>query len=201
MTRAPAIEPNDRPEEMSLLFDVWLLMHLASGLLDDALEGDDLSGDDFGLYSLLRVFGPATPTQISRWTGMRPTTVSASLKRMAARGHSEQRPNPDDGRSYLVGLSRAGVEAHLSAAGPFLGVMREVSQALAPDEWGQRVSLQRLDSVLRSTAGLDPRPYALAAGTPAAGSQLVYSGHPLSPEQEQRVRSYVDFVRTHPEGS
>ena len=52
----------ERPpeQEMSLLFDVWLVMHLASGMLDDALADTDLSGDDFGMYSLLRVFGPAT---------------------------------------------------------------------------------------------------------------------------------------------
>src|SRR6478752_8895044 len=112
-------EPPD-PRATSLLFDVWLIMQLTSGLLDESLEGSRLSGDDFGLYSLLRVFGPATPTRIAGWTGMRPTTVSAALRRMDARGHSERRPNPTDGRSYIIGLSDAGVTAHAAAAGPFL---------------------------------------------------------------------------------
>jgi DNA-binding MarR family transcriptional regulator len=78
-------------EEMSLLFDVWLVMHPASGMLDAALFHDELSGDDFGLYSLLRVFGPVTPTRIARWTGMRPTTISANLRRMSGRGHDRVR--------------------------------------------------------------------------------------------------------------
>jgi hypothetical protein len=60
-----------RPQpEISVLFDVWLLMHLVSGMLDQALAEHGLSGDEFGLYSLLRGFGPVTPTQIARWTGM-----------------------------------------------------------------------------------------------------------------------------------
>ncbi len=201
MTGPQPTEPNARPQEMSLLFDVWLLMHLTSGLLDGALDESDLSGDDFGLYSLLRVFGPATPGRISRWTGMRATTVSAALKRMAARGHSEQRPNPDDGRSYLVGLSPSGVQAHAAAAGPFLVVMREVSDALSSDEWSQRVALQRLDAVLRRTAGLDDRPYTLsAAATADAAAHLTYPGDQLTPGQERLVLRYVDFVRTQPHG-
>jgi DNA-binding MarR family transcriptional regulator len=191
-------EPHARPEEMSLLFDVWLLMHLASGMLDDALEGSDLSSDDFGLYSLLRVFGPATPTQIARWTGMRPTTVSAALRRMSGRGHSEQQPNPADGRSYLVALNTAGSADHLRAAGPFLEVMAQVSAALQPDEDAERIVLQRLDSAMRATTGLDPRPYRLGARDNQRALQLPYTGDPLTPTQESTVRAYIDFVRTQP---
>ena len=77
MTSAP---PSDGP--MSLLFDVWLVTGLTAGLLDDVLAETELNGDDFGLYSLLRRFGPATPTQLHRWTGLRPTTLSAHLKRL-----------------------------------------------------------------------------------------------------------------------
>ena len=103
-----------------MLFDIWLIGHAMSTLIDEALAPSGIGGDDFGLYSLLQGWGPATPSQISRWTGMRPTTVSVSLKRMAARGHAEQTPNPADGRSYLVGLNAAGKAAHGSAAAGFL---------------------------------------------------------------------------------
>lgn len=190
--------PQRSPEQMSLLFDVWLVMHLASGVLDGALAGSGLSGDDFGLYSLLRVFGPATPSQIARWTGMRPTTVSAALGRLARRGHSVQRDNPADGRSYLVGLSRSGIAAHATAAPAFLAVMARVDLALRPEAHAQRASLQRLDAVLREVAELDPRPYALAPDPGDATWQLTYSGAPLTPPQEAAVRAYVEFVRTTP---
>lgn len=193
-------EPSSRPEDMSLLFDVWLLMHLVSGLLDDTLDGSGLSGDEFGLYSLLRVFGPATPSQIARWTGMRATTVSAALRRMAARGHSRTEPNPADRRSYLVALSPAGAQAHRAAAGPFLAALGHVEQSLTRDEHGLRLALQRLDSALRDAAGVDPRPYTLPESTPTDGRhprwQLPYDGDRLTPSQEAAVRSYIDYVRT-----
>ena len=192
-------EPSPRREDMSLLFDVWLLMHLVSGLLDDALEGTGLSGDDFGLYSLLRVFGPATPTQIARWTGMRATTVSAALRRMAARGHSRTEPNPDDRRSYLVALSPAGARAHLAAAEPFLAALGYVEAALAPDEHAMRLALQRLDAALRSGGAAGARPYTVpqsaAGGDPHQPWQLPYEGERLTAEQEAAVRSYIDFIR------
>src|SRR5215217_4075931 len=105
-----------QPRGMSMLFDVWLIMHSMTTLLDEALAPTPLSGDDFGLYSLLRGYGPVTPTQISRWTGMRPTTVSVALKRLQAREHGVSTPNPDDGRSYLIGLNDAGIAAHIGAA-------------------------------------------------------------------------------------
>ena len=184
--------------EMSLLFDVWMVMHLASGMLDDALADAELSADDFGLYSLLRVFGPATPSQIARWTGMRATTVSAALKRLASRGHSVQQENPDDGRSYLVALSPSGFEAHARAAVPFLDVMAQVHRSLGPDVSAERVALQRLDAALRDTAGLPPRPYSLSADPASTSSTLSYAGPRLAPAQEAAARAYVDFLRTRP---
>ena len=104
----------------SLLLDLWMVGHELSALLDEALACSGLSADDFGLYSLLKGWGPVTPSQISRWTGMRPTTVSLALKRLNGRGHGDQTPNPQDGRSYLVGLNAAGEAAHSAAAALFL---------------------------------------------------------------------------------
>jgi DNA-binding MarR family transcriptional regulator len=180
-------------EEMSLLFDVWLLMHLVSGALDDALVDSGLNADDFGLYSLLAVFGPATPTQIARWTGMRPTTVSAAIKRMEGRGHATRRKNPDDGRSYLVALNAAGERAHRRAAGPFVDVMGALEGELGVAVIDERLSLQRLDAALREVGALDARPYHLTESS--AATTLAYAGRPLSPSQERDVLAYVDFVR------
>src|SRR2546429_174128 len=52
--------------QMSVLFDLWLVNHLISGALDDVLaDAGGLSGEDFGFYSLLRRFGPATAAPLS----------------------------------------------------------------------------------------------------------------------------------------
>ena len=187
---------------MSLLFDVWLVGGLASGLLDEVLAGTGLSGDDFGLYTLLRRYGPVTPTQVHRWTGLRPTTVSAHLKRLEKRGHVVRSPNPADGRSHLVGLSGAGNEAHDRATEPFLEAMQVLRGRFIPNALRERLVLQHVDTVLRENAGLDERPYRVAPDEDARSNDhagvpvLAYPGEPLTPSEEQQVRLYIDFLRS-----
>lgn len=181
---------------MSLLFDVWLIMHSMTSLIDDALVSSDLSADDFGLYSLLRRFGPATPTQIARWTGMKPTTVSFGLKRLAGRDHATQTPNPRDGRSYLVGLNDAGVAAHAAAGRLFLGAAGKLGAELGAGDREERIALQRIDAAFRAVLALDPRPYDLDVDHPAGSWALSYDGPALSPEHERQVRDYIAFLHT-----
>ena len=191
--------PSDGP--MSLLFDIWLLDGLTTGLLDGVLAGTGLSGDDYGMYSLLRRYGPATPSQLHRWTGFPLTTVSAHLKRLEKRGHVTRTANPADGRSHKVGLTKTGERAHARATEPFLAAMHPLRERFVPDARQERLVLQRIDSVLREALPLDPRPYAVGtqpegtthdqAGTPA----LAYSGAPLTSLQEHQVRQYIDFLR------
>jgi DNA-binding MarR family transcriptional regulator len=190
---------------MSILFDLWLINHLLSGALDEVLvDASGLTGEDFGFYSLVRRFGPLTPTQVSRWTAMPATTVSATVRRLADRGHVEQNRNPADGRSRLIALTAAGVAAHTEGADVFFQQTRPLATALGPDEHHQRLSLQRLDVALRQVAGLDPRPYTIgeveAGGSTASAethhSQLSYLGPTLRPDEEDSVRTYIDFVRS-----
>jgi len=196
----PSAPNSDGP--MSLLFDVWLLNGVTSGLLDGILEETDLNGDDYGMYSLLLRFGPATPTQIRRWTGQRPTTVSAHLKRLQARGHITRSANPADGRSHRVGLTRAGEAAHDRATEPFLAAMHALRARFVPDAIRERLVLQHLDSILREGAGLDPRPYRVALDQDTSDhdrtdtSVLAYAGAPLNAAEEQQVRLYIDFLRS-----
>lgn len=183
--------------QMSVLFDLWLVNHLISGALEDALaDAGGLSGEDFGFYSLLRRFGPVPPTQVVRWTAMRPTTVSTLVRRLQQRGHVEQRPNPADGRSRLLALTPAGEAAHASTAETFFAATRPLAAALGPDESGQRAALQRLDAALRDVGGLDPRPYAVPTNGSDPRGGLTYDGPPLSAEEEAHVRAYIDFVRS-----
>ena len=217
--------------EMSILFDLWLINHLLSGALDEVLvDASGLTGEDFGFYSLLRRFGPLTPTQISRWTAMPATTVSATVRRLAARGHVEHTRNPADGRSRLIALTEVGMATHAATASVFFEQTRPLAVALGPDEFAQRLSLQRLDTALREVGGLDRRPYAVVAtsesadvGTadtgvaatkvvadeavvtevvpgssarPAVPAQLSYLGPTLRSDEQDSVRSYIDFIRS-----
>jgi DNA-binding MarR family transcriptional regulator len=194
MAATPEVEP--AAPQMSLLFDLWLINHMVEGAFDDALAaGSGLSGEEFGFYSLLRRFGPVTPGRISRWTAMPATTVSATVRRLVQRGHVEQRPNPADGRSRLVALTSAGVTAHTAAAEVFWAATRPLAAALQDGGHRQRMSLQRLDQALRDVGGLELRPYQVDDTAPA-GQHLEYDGAPLTADEEDGVRAYIDFIRT-----
>jgi len=182
---------------MSLLFDLWLINHLISGALDEALTSTGgLSGEDFGFYSLLRRFGPVVASQVSRWTGMPPTTVSATVRRLVGRGHAEQQRNPADGRSRLIALTSSGEAAHHDAAEVFFASTRTLAASLGSDEPRQRAALQRLDRVLREVSRLDPRPYTVDEAADTDEQHLDYRGSPLTPAEQDTVRAYIDFVRS-----
>ena len=188
-----------RTRRTTLLLDLWLVGHQLGALLDDALAPSGLSADDFGLYSLLRGWGPVTPTQISRWTGMRPTTVSVAVKRLNGRGHADQAPNPQDGRSYLVGLNAAGEAAHDEAAPLFIAAMKRFDNGLVASDLEARTTVQRIDAALRAALDLDDRPYSLADdGRAEHGGALTYAGPPLDAAQEERVLQFMDFIRSQP---
>ena len=177
----------------TVLFDIWILSHITTGLLDEALAGSGLNGDDFGLYSLLLGWAPATPGEIAQWSGMRPNTVSVALKRIEGRGHLDRRPNPLDGRSSIVALNQQGRTTHANASRGFLEAMKEVDAGLG-DIPSVRLVLQRLDGVLRQVADVGPRPYSV----PDTDQRwhLVFDGRPLTDAQERDVRRYVDWVRS-----
>lgn len=177
----------------TVLFDIWILSHITAGLLDDALAGSGLSGDDFGLYSLLLGWAPATTGEVAQWSGMRPNTVSVALKRIESRGHLDRRPNPLDGRSSIVSLNEQGRIAHAEAARGFLEAMEEVDAGLG-DIPSVRLVLQRLDDVLRQVADVGQRPYSVPDTD--QGWRLVFDGPPLTDAQERDVRRYVDWVRS-----
>jgi DNA-binding MarR family transcriptional regulator len=183
--------------QMSILFDLWLVSHLLSDAIDEALTGaGGLTGEEFGFYSLLRRFGPVPASQISRWTAIRPTTLSTLVRRLQDRGHVDQRPHPADGRSRLIALTPAGEKAHAVAADAFFAATRALAQALGPEENRQRAALERLDAALRQVGGLDPRPYTFTTESSATEHDLSYDGAPLTPSEEADVLAYIDFVRS-----
>ncbi|MGI8665606.1 MAG: MarR family winged helix-turn-helix transcriptional regulator [Jatrophihabitans sp.] len=80
-------------------------------LLQLAMAGAPLPPTEFAVYSALRLLQPTTPTQLAGTLGMKASTMSSMLVRMARNGHLKRRPNPADGRSVVLSLSPAGQRA------------------------------------------------------------------------------------------
>jgi DNA-binding MarR family transcriptional regulator len=118
------------PEARTLLLDVYLASAKIGALVDLAIADTGLPADDYALYSLLVDEGPATPTELAARTGIAPSTIGFRTRRMVATGHLERLPNPTDGRSYLLALTREGTAAHARARPLFRAARRAVELRL-----------------------------------------------------------------------
>jgi DNA-binding MarR family transcriptional regulator len=103
----------------SLLFELFAASQRVRTLLADAMADAGLTPDEYAVYSVLVDRGPTTPSEMAGAVGMPPTTMSHYVRAMLERRHVQRRPNPDDGRSVLLALSRSGRAAHAKAAAAF----------------------------------------------------------------------------------
>ncbi|WP_238009172.1 MarR family winged helix-turn-helix transcriptional regulator [Dactylosporangium sp. AC04546] len=176
----------------SVLFDVWLLTHLTTNLLDGMLRDLAVTADEFGLYSLLHELGPTTPTQVARWTGMAPTTVSGMVRRFTARGHLAQVPNPEDARSRLLELTEEGRRVTRDGNARLAEVMPGVLGALGPHAAATHLGLRRLDRALRTLVGAADRPDQPLPGEP--GEPALDAGR-LTAAQQREVQQYIRWIQ------
>lgn len=87
---------------------VFALDHRLAALLGDCLESAPLSPGDFAVTSALNLVEPVRPSDLAAVLGMRPTTLSNYLRRLAADGLLVREPHPTDGRAALIRLTARG---------------------------------------------------------------------------------------------
>ncbi len=143
---------------LSVLFDLFAAFQRMKALLGDVMVDSPLRPEEYALYSVVLEMGPLTPTATASVMGMPVTTVLDHVRLMAKRGHISQDPNPADGRSYLIALTQAGLEAQRAAGTSFnqaLGLMVESLDA-DPDDISS--ALRELSEALdRAKGSLDTR--------------------------------------------
>jgi len=91
-----------------LLVDVWAVSQLVEGLLDRKLQAAGVDPYGWGTLSVIGAFGPLTPSDVAWRTGRPLTTTSDLIRRLVERGEVERLPNPDDGRSQILQLTKKG---------------------------------------------------------------------------------------------
>src|SRR5262245_47633878 len=114
----------DSAEATNVLFELWRLARAAGALIsEEALVDTGLSGDEFGVYSLLASSEEVTPSVLERWMAAPATTVSSYIKRLEARGHVSRESHAADRRSVVLRLTSAGARAHANATKNYLPVL------------------------------------------------------------------------------
>jgi DNA-binding MarR family transcriptional regulator len=134
----------------NVLFRLFILGQLADDLLGRAMVDLKLNPNDFAVQSAIRAFQPITPTRLAALLGMPPTTLSSYLRRLETRHQIRRRPNPDDGRSVLLEVTKAG-DRNVVAAFPALqGSVARVHERLDYSPKELDLALDRLEDSLRA---------------------------------------------------
>ena len=129
----------------NVLFELWRLGRAANALLATTLAAMDMTGDEFGIYSVVGCSERGlSPTALARWMSAPPTTVSSHIKRLEARGHLARHPDPHDRRSYVLRLTPAGDRALRHAAATYEPVLASVRRQLGGHEPDVRAALVTL---------------------------------------------------------
>ena len=134
----------------NVLFRLFILGQLTDDLLGRAMFGLKLNPNDFAVASAIRAFQPITPTRLAALLGMPATTLSSYLRRLEARRQIRRRPNPEDGRSSLLEVTKLG-DRNVVAAFPALqGSIARVHERLDYTPRELDLALDRLEDALRT---------------------------------------------------
>lgn len=129
---------------LSLLFDLFATDQRVRTLVGRAMADVELRPDEYTVYSVLFDEGPQTPTDLARWVGMPPTTMSHYVRALLDRGHAIRQAVPADRRSYQLALTPAGRAAHAAASRAFNEAYDRFARALRIDETDARAVLRAI---------------------------------------------------------
>jgi DNA-binding MarR family transcriptional regulator len=151
MGKTVAVKKNLRPVRQAYILDdqigfvllqVWQ-RHAAIFARD---IGINLTSAQWAAMAKLNETGPCSQNQLGRLTAMDVATIKGVIDRLTARGLTETRPDPQDGRRLVVSLTRAGQQLADKATANAFTISKET---LAPLDVRERETLMTLLRKLR----------------------------------------------------
>jgi DNA-binding MarR family transcriptional regulator len=143
-----------------LFLQAYTLAGASGAVVDREVASFGLPTYLFGLLSQIRELQPVAPSGISAATGAPMTTLRDNIQRLVDRKLIRRKPNPADGRSYLVELTprgevmaRAGGEALANA---YLGLEARLPRGLEEYQ-------QVLDELIEAAQGVLAEPAPIEA--------------------------------------
>jgi DNA-binding MarR family transcriptional regulator len=138
-----------------LLLQPFVLSQLGGLLIEQMVEGKDITPSEFALTSWVNVNGDATPTELSRELGLAPTTLSAMIERLVRKGQLRRVRHPEDGRSYVLTSTAKGRATQAAITKRFFPVISRIREHLDADEEHVLATMRILEEALRSTLAED----------------------------------------------
>ena len=106
-----------------------VLRHAAATAKRMGLEASELAALEH-----LQAAGPMTQKRLGERLSMSPGAVTAMIDRLESRGYVERTPNPEDRRSALVRITKAGLEESLRHLWPYIEDMKGVEEGFSEEE-------------------------------------------------------------------
>jgi DNA-binding MarR family transcriptional regulator len=106
-----------------------VLRHAAATAKRMSLEASELAALEH-----LQAAGPMTQKRLGERLSISPGAVTAMIDRLESRGYVERIPNPEDRRSALVLITKAGVEESVRHLWPYIEDMRGVEEGFLEEE-------------------------------------------------------------------
>jgi DNA-binding MarR family transcriptional regulator len=106
-----------------------VLRHAAATAKRMSLETSELAALEH-----LQASGPMTQKHLGERLSMSPGAVTAMIDRLESRSYVQRTPNPEDRRSALVDITKAGIEESLRHLWPYIEDMRALEEGLSEEE-------------------------------------------------------------------
>jgi DNA-binding MarR family transcriptional regulator len=117
-------------ERAGILLTAWTAAQWIDQLITGELKAAGRWTPRYALLSMIHIREPITPTALARAMGLAPTTLSDRLAELLELGHIRRTVNPEDGRSYLIDTTTAGLRALADASPVTRRVHAEVESHL-----------------------------------------------------------------------
>jgi len=106
-----------------------VLRHAAATAKRMSLEASELAALEH-----LQDAGPMPQKRLGERLSISPGAVTAMIDRLESRGYVERTPNPEDRRSALVVITKAGLEESLRQLWPYIENMRGLEEGFSDEE-------------------------------------------------------------------
>jgi DNA-binding MarR family transcriptional regulator len=113
-----------------LFLQAYTLAQATGAVVEREVQSFGLPTHLFGLLSQIRELAPVAPSRISAVTGTPMTTLRDNVQRLVDRGLIRRKPNPEDGRSYLIEPTAKGELLGRAAGEPLLRAYLALEQRL-----------------------------------------------------------------------
>jgi DNA-binding MarR family transcriptional regulator len=110
-------------------FTSAVLRHAAATAKRMSLEASELAALEH-----LQAAGPMTQKHLGERLSMSPGAVTAMIDRLESRRYVQRTPNPEDRRSALVGITKAGIEESLRHLRHYIEDMRALEEGFSEEE-------------------------------------------------------------------